>query len=107
VQLHRPSYLGLGFPLEPAPINGAESGPGITASSRPGFGTRRQEGSAVLLKASDGKLSDRPGGSRPVNILDECALVSAQKHEHRILGNRQNHLPTGGGCSGEARNVAR
>src|SRR4051794_24261356 len=69
-----------------------ETGRGITASSRPDFGTRRQEGSAVLLEPGDGKLSDRPGGSCPVGILDERALVTAQKYEHGVLGNRQNHL---------------
>src|SRR6266446_2115072 len=80
---------------------------GELASPRPGFGTLRQEWSTVLLEARDGKLGDRPGGSRPVDILDACALVTAQEREHGILGNRQNQLPTRGGCSGEARNSAR
>lgn len=71
------------------------------------FGTRRQEGATVSLEACDRKLCSRRGGSCSVGIVDNCALATAEDREHGVLGNSEDHLPTRGGCSGEAGNAAR
>jgi hypothetical protein len=76
---------------------------GLASSSR----ARRQERGLQFLKTCHGKHGGALGRSRPILILDSCELATAKECEHRVLGNREDELPTSGCCAGESGEPAR
>ena len=70
---------------------------GLASSSR----ARRQERGPVFLKAPHGKHGRALRRSCPIDILDGCALVTAQECEHGLLRNGEDELPASWCCSGE------